>query len=506
MGALRDRLERLLFDSADHAPLAVPVVALAGLAAALPFAIAQYLPLVDFPLHQLELAVWLGRSDAGHGFAPYYEHASPFLPYWLPIWLGALFAPLFGVAAGARLVVSLYLFALPLVSLYLCRVSGRSPWFALLLVPFLFELNLRYGFVSYCLAGLLWLLCIALAMRAEQLDQARWPLALLALAALALGFTHAQTTVISAASVLGVSLLGPARGLRKLAVSAAGSTGSIPLALWLARPEQVKTAFGGPPFFALPTDVLQRLPALTFDAFPDHIDTMLFVLAVCVLGLAWLVVRERPSLAEARPLLLGGGALLGAFVLPWEWNGQAVCQRMPYLCLIALPACMPPRCAPSRRLVALLVALGGVGCLHTAIAVAAFDADTRETLGDLIPRVPAEARVAYFAVDDMQSPWVKGPAYAHAGAWITLARGGVYAEHFERLTSRYSELVPKDQRLTRKDFAPVTRPVPRASVSFWKVLLVRSPRAPGPLPVSGPGDDWQQVVRPPWTLFIDRQR
>jgi hypothetical protein len=205
-------------------------------------------------------------------------------------------------------------------------------------------------------------------------------------------------------------------------------------------------------------------------------------------------------------MMLAAAALLGTFVLPWEWNGQAVGQRMPYLALIMLPVCMPPRLLPSRALVALLVSLASVGALHTAIAIVAFDADTKETLGELIPHVPPESHVAYFGVDAMQTPWVKGPAYVHAGAWVTLSRGGVYAEHFERLTSHYTDRVPAQQRLTRKDFQPVARRVPRESLSFWNVLLVRHPGRVGPLPVSGPSDDFERLSSPPWTLFIERSR
>jgi hypothetical protein len=106
----------------------------------------------------------------------------------------------------------------------------------------------------------------------------------------------------------------------------------------------------------------------------------------------------------------------------------------------------------------------------------------------------------------MTSPWVRGPVYAHAGAWLVLARGGVYAEHFERLTSRYSEQVPREQLLLRTDFEPVRTLAKRESVEFWNVLLVRWPKGPGPLPVAGPSDGYRMEAAPPFTLWIREHR
>lgn len=459
--------------------------AVVGLLAALPYAVLRHLPLVDLPLHQLAVAI---RADSA-AFSQYYENAPATLPYWLPTWLGALAAPAIGAEAGARLVVALYALALPLAGGLVARASGRSGWWGLLLAPFVLEFNLAYGFVAYCVGGLLVLLVVAAALRAEQGSAA----APVALASLAVGWTHPQMAVVAVGFCAGLQLLNrgaPAR--RRLAIVAASLPALLPSALWFADPERATEAFAAnAPVFAGFGELLAGLGGFTVDVFPGPLEEALLGLAVVLVAASWW--RRRPTLRDLRFAIAALGFLALYFVTPWDWNGQAVCQRLPFLALLCLPL-LPSPAAPPGAVRLALAALAVVGVVNTGLVLYGFDRDTAPPIDALAAGTPEGARLAYVAYD-VRSPWVHAPACMHAGAWITLRRGGVYAFHFNRLTSRYSAAVPAEQTLVGRELAfsrrlrDTGRPlvVPRARLAFWDTILVRWPEGMPPvLPVDVP--------------------
>jgi hypothetical protein len=470
-----------------------------GLVAALPFLVLRYLPLVDLPLHQLETAIWAEPAGAPTGFAHWYESAGWSLPYWLPTVLAGLAAPLLGAEAATRAVIALYALGLPLAGGFAARASGRSGWWGLLLVPFVLEFNLAYGFVAYCLGGMLLLLAIGAALRAE--SGGRGWLLLEAAAALAIGWTHPQIAVAVVGWCAGLALLNRG-GRRRLAVFAASLPALLPSALWFAHPDQAATAFGSPPEFAGFGELLRDLPGFSVDVFPGPVEELLALAALGLVAATWFRQR-RPALRDARFALAAAGFLVLYFVTPFSWNGQAVCQRMPYLALLCLPLLPPVGVAPGRGARVALVVVALAGALNTGLALFGFDRETAPALDRLADELPEGARLAY-AGYDVHSAWVHAPAYLHAGAWLTLRRGGVYAFHFNRLVSRYRDVVPADQTMVQKELyysrklrdtgrPPVVR---RDQLAFWDAILIRWPPHMDPiLPVA---------VQPPEIAGLDQ--
>src|SRR5215470_14349529 len=186
-----------------------PACIVLGVAAALPYLFSAYLPLTDFPMHQLTFATWAQPER----FGAYYERQSYWLPYWTPLFVARPFVGLLGVEAASRVPVFLYVAALPATSTLLARAAGRSGVWGLALAAFALEFNLSWGFVAYRLGGVLLQVVLACALFAERSPRPAPLAAAQAGVALVLGFTHPQVAVAAAGACAILALLGPARRL-----------------------------------------------------------------------------------------------------------------------------------------------------------------------------------------------------------------------------------------------------------------------------------------------------
>lgn len=271
-------------DPSDRA--GIIALAISGVALAAPFAICRFLPLVDLPLHQLELAIAHGRSVDGTAFEDAYALASPWLPYWMPVWLSQALTPLFGLSLASRLPVAIYAGTLPLLAGLLCSATRRSPWLGLLLVPFVYELNLASGFIAYCLGVSLFVASLAWVSHIEREPKPHQLGVLIALSA-ALGFTHPQMVLPTIAGVIGIVVLGTATSLRKILLAAAAAVSAIPLIIWSLQPMASHFRSGQGILFLPPTGTTLGL-ARTLDVYPEDTEAVFFALFVGVLMLAWL--------------------------------------------------------------------------------------------------------------------------------------------------------------------------------------------------------------------------
>ncbi|MFH0902864.1 MAG: hypothetical protein V2A73_19730, partial [Pseudomonadota bacterium] len=113
--------------------MAWSVLAAISLLGAVPYVACTYLPMVDLPLHQLELAIWMEPAGALTDLGRYYETGPWYLPYWLPLLAARFFALFAGTKAGRGLLLSAYAAALPLASGLVARAAGRSAWWGLAL-------------------------------------------------------------------------------------------------------------------------------------------------------------------------------------------------------------------------------------------------------------------------------------------------------------------------------------------------------------------------------------
>jgi hypothetical protein len=130
-------------------PLLVAAFALLWAASLVPIWAPRHLPLLDLPRHLAAAQILSHFRDATTGYARFYELNLLPLPYWgwlAPVRALALMMP---VAIASKLVLSAYALALPLGCALLARRMGRSPWLALFIFPFVFNMNVGYGFVAF---------------------------------------------------------------------------------------------------------------------------------------------------------------------------------------------------------------------------------------------------------------------------------------------------------------------------------------------------------------------
>ena len=454
--------------------------ALTGAVAALPYLLCEVLPAVDFPLHQLELGIWLDALAGGERFGAHYEVGPYTLPYWTTSALGALFAPLLGVEAGARAVLALYVFALPLAAAWLCRETGRSPWWGLAITPFTYEFNLSWGFTAYCFAGLVLLAVMAACARATRTSANRdWALALGL--ALLLGWTHPQVAAVSTGLCVYLTLFAPTRGTKLRLVAVGAISFSIPLIWLLSASGAASDNFaGGLQYEALPV-LLERLLLYSVDTLPGYTEEALLALVLLLLAASW---SARPGVwgwDQRKLLIIPLTCFAMYFVAPFNLSGQAVCQRMPYLTLLFLPLLAAP-CHPGRYVKGALLGIALLGATQTASALVGFDAEAQPGLQAMIERAPRGARTLYVPYD-VDSDWVRTPGYSHVGALLTLRRGGVYATNFDRLTIRYRSHVDREGTIMGHEYALYTAfrerrkviKLKARQVAWWDLHLVRLP-------------------------------
>src|SRR5262249_8949981 len=144
-------------------------------------------------------------------FGEYYERQSYWLPYWTPLFLARPFVGLVGVEVASRVPLFLYVAALPATSALLARAAGRSGVWGLALAAFALEFNLSWGFVAYCLGGVLLQVVLACALLAERSARPGRLFAAQAAVAFVLGFTHPQVAAAAVGACALLALLGPAR-------------------------------------------------------------------------------------------------------------------------------------------------------------------------------------------------------------------------------------------------------------------------------------------------------
>jgi hypothetical protein len=117
-----------------------------------PLFVARYLPGLDLPFH-LSMADMLGKAgDASSPYAPYYLSdlsVAPYAAHYLALRVLSVVMPLM---AAHKLIVALYVTALPLGAAWLLDACGRSRVPALLAFPRAYNLTLHYGFISFALS------------------------------------------------------------------------------------------------------------------------------------------------------------------------------------------------------------------------------------------------------------------------------------------------------------------------------------------------------------------
>lgn len=161
----------------------------------------DYLPLQDLPQHLALNTALAHLGDRSSSFARYYELDLRAWPYFVfrafNAGLGLLVTPL----TALRVFLTIYALLLPIAALRWLAALRRDHWLALLSFPLVWNTNLHWGFLSFCLGAAL--LMLALAEHERRLDAGRgticWPQSALGVL---LFLTHAQAFAAWALSAL----------------------------------------------------------------------------------------------------------------------------------------------------------------------------------------------------------------------------------------------------------------------------------------------------------------
>ncbi|MEO8875325.1 MAG: hypothetical protein ABI461_07050 [Polyangiaceae bacterium] len=177
LGTIANAVERGLAkidpnDDPDAEPLGLP--ALLALAAALTWSVWmfwhwKFQPMQDLGHHIGLTAIVADYNTKGSLYPALYDPPDPLnansLLYFVVGYLGRLHV--IGITNCVRLCMVSYLVGVPLANVYALRVFGRSPWAAVISVPFAFAHNMNFvaGFANLLFAGPFMVLAIPLFYR-----------------------------------------------------------------------------------------------------------------------------------------------------------------------------------------------------------------------------------------------------------------------------------------------------------------------------------------------------
>ena len=305
-----------------------------------PLFVTEILPGLDLPLH-LALADMLGkRGSPASPYAAFYDGSLRLAPYAAHYLMLVGLGKVMSLLAAHKLIVALYIAAMPLCTASLLVACGRSRVPALLAFPLAYNLTLHYGFISFALS--LPVVMLLLAQMVKHLhsgpDQVVRSWLWTAAAAVFLFLCHLQNFIYGVGAALGFALL----ALRPWRRRWLGASTLLPALAALAYWQfigSVSAATGSTkPTFAYAWDLVKRhrlkdlnrgtflhdfglrllaIPNHAMRAFTDQVEVRAcraLILAIAIYLVAGLVAWALlPRLTPARPRLRTGPGILVAF-------------------------------------------------------------------------------------------------------------------------------------------------------------------------------------------------
>ncbi len=174
-----------------------------------PLFVTKILPGLDLPLH-LALADMLGkRGSPASPYAAFYDGSLRVAPYAAHYIMLVGLGKVMNLLAAHKLIVALYIAAMPLCTASLLVACGRSRVPALLAFPLAYNLTLHYGFISFALSLPVLMLLLAQMVRHLQSQPGQvWRSWLwTAAAAVFLFLCHLQNFLYGVGAALGFALL-----------------------------------------------------------------------------------------------------------------------------------------------------------------------------------------------------------------------------------------------------------------------------------------------------------
>jgi len=376
-----------------------------SLAFARPMWLPKVLPLHDLPNHLGRITAWHYLNNPAWNVSTYYERSLglvPYLGHYLPV---HLLTYLTGSVIRANLIYLIaYFLAAPLCGLALARATGRSPLLAFLVLPVAIGTMLQWGFISFCVGGILMLLATASLYRLiDEPRLGRAALVLFLTACLYLSHILPWASFGAYAAVLVVIELISRRW--RAAFYVIGATVPSLLLFWgglrhAAGVGYVKTETSMAFEWDLPGRFLAR--ATTYFNLISKTNLDDYLLIALVLLVITLVLTDggpeaKPRRIAARiPLFVLVLFLMGLaapFAVKRPFNWWMINQR--FFFLIALVACFLPRgTLASWRRVLLLVGLAASLWLPMRLGRAYKDFSKRaQPIVDLINQAPLGATV-----------------------------------------------------------------------------------------------------------------
>jgi hypothetical protein len=431
------------------------LAALLGAVAIAPIWVTRFLPLLDEPNHVSALYIWHELADSDSLLRMFYEPSVAPVSYLLHYGLAYLAAFALGVEAAHKLVVSLYVLAIPAAALCWCVASKRSPWLSLTTVPLAFSISWAYGYHPFN-AGVAAFLFGVVAQDAL-LRSPDWRRTLIAsIAAVVCYFGHPLPLawLWLCTGVLWVLWL-PPRSWRALALSVLSLLPSLALYEWQSLASGIEAGglkkMLGPSF---PVTDAEHWQSRVLD-FADHAlnplagewdsHILLVLLALALVMLAVGIAQQPIAWRQARALLreyraLVLAAVLGVayIVLPQHFEEPAYLwiARGRLAAPIAFFLLLSPAIAVGS--IARWLAVGGalLGAAVPLAMIGSYHQFDRDMAGmaHVLARCPAHAQVLTLRPDWADKP-PRGydvPVYRELASWVQVVHGGFNPSFFER--------------------------------------------------------------------------
>ncbi|WP_437809175.1 hypothetical protein [Sorangium sp. So ce1078] len=511
------------------AALALVVVAASVHVIAVPLAVVRYPPMTDLPFHAAQTAALRHYLDPAWHFREQFMLQPLAVPYMSMYALGALLMLVLPPVAAVKVAAAAMLALLPAGLAVLFHGLKRSPLLGVLGLVVVWCNLTHWGFLNHM--GALGLFAMVVGLTLLLLDRpSRGRQIALALALVALFFTHVFRFPFAVAAVVGAAIVVfPAtRRLRPIALPLAPSLALF--AVWLA--VRTDTLHGAPFAPALHWGRLGEIPSLLFTSFTDPAEAaaarraarlVLAALLVCAGGAAAQLAVASPDPASST----AAGARRRAFA--------RLAALVPVACaavFLGLFLSLPLQIGlwwyvyPREIVAALFLALGAFPDLPrspwlkapavlalsaAAISLGAvardnyrrFDHSTRD-FDAIIARIPRAPRLLYLVFDHGGSTRSTTP-FIHLPAWVQATRGGWLSFHFAvwdaspvayRPRTEPGAVVPPPTPL-RWEWTPEKFDVRRHGAFFdWFLVRRRSgadhlfAKDPSIVPVDHVGDWW----------------
>ncbi len=363
----RRLVDRLPIFDADAKVFGVCFLALLPLYWA-PLFVTEILPGLDLPFH-LAVADMLGkRGSPASPYADFYQGGLRVAPYAAHYLMLVALGKVMSLLTAHKLIVALYVAAMPLSTASLLAACGRSRIPALLAFPLAYNLTLHYGFVSFALSLPVLLLLLAQVVKQLFGPPGRvwrswlWTAAM----ALFLFLCHLQNFFYGVGAVLGFALLVSVPWRRRLLgastllpalaalayrqlVSSGSAAPQPPLSyVWALAKRHRLGELGGRTFLRDFGERLLLIPAHAMRGFADQVDVrackaLLLVIAVyLVAGLvAWAALPKQKFLRPQPRIWLAilvafTGALAAYLLFPHHLNEIGLTTFFPRFAVLVI--------------------------------------------------------------------------------------------------------------------------------------------------------------------------